>query len=205
MAILSKSRKICFIHITRTGGTTVRQLLGKEIEDLKIDGYKHETIKECLITNPEVSDYYKFSFVRQPYDWISSLYYYIKMPIVRHPDFNLIKSFSLYEFLEWLQDVGMRRTEGIGLYKTQSQYLFIKNKMMMNDIYRFEELCDDCDVSILRTIFNKFDLPCPMRIPVLNKSERPTSSIDSISIKEIKLINKLFSDDFKNFKYFKYE
>lgn len=175
MAILSRSRQICFIHITRTGGTTVRNLIGKEIWDLKIEGQKHETIKECLITNPEASEYYKFSFVRQPYDWIASLYYYIKMPIARHPDFHVVKTLNFYEFLEWLQDVGMKRADGIGLYKTQSQHLFIKNKMMMNDIYRFEELCDDCDVSNLRTIFRKFDLPCPMRIPVLNKSERPLS------------------------------
>ncbi len=75
----------------------------------------------------------------------------------------------------------------------------------MVDFYKFEGLCDDTESSNLRSLFIKFNLVQPVHIPVLGKSDRPCSHIDSLSIKEIKLINKLFADDFKNFKYFKYD
>ena len=77
MAIISKSKQWCFIHINRTGGTTVRQILSKQIQDFNfIVGSENGTIKECVALNSEILDYYKFSFVRQPYDLLLSIFYF---------------------------------------------------------------------------------------------------------------------------------
>ena len=129
------------------------------------------------------------------------------MPASSHPDFNRVGTLSLYEFLQWIEDVGMNRAKDCGLpvYRTQSQHLFFNEKLMVNYVFKYEELCDDNGISNLRSIFENNNIIQPNSIPVLNKSDRPFSSMDSFSIKEIKLVNKIFADDFMNFKYFKYE
>jgi hypothetical protein len=208
MAIISTEKKICFIHINRTGGTTVRVKLSNDIKDFLIVGHEHGTMKECLdIGYTKVLDYYKFCFVRQPYDWLLSLFYSIKTPSNYHSDFKEIDTLSFYDFLIWLQDVGMKRTEddNLQMYRTQSQFVYVNNKLMMDYVYKFEDLCDDLEMSNLRSVFLRLDLIEPLRIPVLNKSERPMAWLESLSIKEIKLVNKIFEEDFKNFKYFKHD
>ncbi len=44
--------------------------------------------------------YFTFAFVRNPFDWLVSLYYYIKQS-KRHRYYNLIKEMSFKDFLEW--------------------------------------------------------------------------------------------------------
>lgn len=203
--IISESRKFCFIHIPRTGGTTINKLLSKEVDDLKeITNNTYSTIGDAYKLSPELisDDYYKFSYVRNPYDLLVSLFSSINFNI-NHPDYKIIRKLSFPEFIEWLNDVGMKREDdgNTPIYRKQSDYLFINNKLSVDYVYRYEEICDDMSTSNINSLFLKLGYDMPNNIPVLNKSERSFDWSYLYNDRAYRLVNRLFLDDFVNFKY----
>ena len=203
--IISESRKFCFIHIPRTGGTTIKKLLSNEVDDLKeINNNPYSTIGDAIKLSPELinDDYYKFSYVRNPYDLLVSLFSSINFNI-NHPDYKIIRQLSFPEFIEWLNDVGMKREDDgkTPIYIKQSDYLFINNKLSVDYVYRYEEICDDMSTSNINSLFLKLGYDMPNNIPVLNKSERSFDWSYLYNDRAYRLVNRLFLDDFVNFKY----
>jgi len=67
-------KKIIFIHIPRTGGTSVEKYFNfKPSVDWKIKTAQHLTLKEYG-DHYELDDYFKFSIVRNPWDRLISWY-----------------------------------------------------------------------------------------------------------------------------------
>lgn len=116
--IVSHSKKFIFIHIYKVAGTSVRKAL-KPYADIKFRKYtprrilyvlgllqsigEHATavdIRQRL--SPEVfDDYFKFAFVRNPWDWQVSLYHYICSHRwhPQHRRVAALRGFS--EYVEW--------------------------------------------------------------------------------------------------------
>lgn len=202
MAIISREHRICFIHIPRTGGRTIRTLLEKQINDLELIGDLHSSAQETINIFPEVKDYYKFTFVRNPYDRLVSIYSQINTQM-EHPDYNEIRRLSFIEFIEWYKEVGMRRKIGdnLPLYNTQSSMMFRKDKLLVDEVFYFEQLCNDMDVSNLNALFTKINLEIPNKVPVLNKSERRIGWLNIFNEQSYTLINRVFEEDFKKLNY----
>ena len=81
--VISHKYKILFIHIPKTGGTFIFDVLKSVDEDLEIiwdDRYSnieythHAIPSEELIKKYEDNGYYVFCFIRNPYDLIISFY-----------------------------------------------------------------------------------------------------------------------------------
>lgn len=77
----SEEKHFIFIHVPKTGGTSVKKILSEklEIKDIKFDGeyvkYNKDThLKMNLNSFKKYNNYFKFVFVRHPYDWIKSYY-----------------------------------------------------------------------------------------------------------------------------------
>lgn len=202
MAIISRKNSFCFIHINNTGGTTICKLLEDIISDIELLGNKHSTISEALIEMPEINNYYKFSYVRHPYDLLVSVFTNIIMNN-SHPDYSIISKLSFYEFIQWLGDIGLKRKDGDNLviYRKQTDFLFKRSDILVNDVYKYENLCNDTGLSNANTLFLKLGFDMPEIIPVLNKTERSLNWDNLYNIKTYRLVNELFSEDFKNFKY----
>lgn len=201
MAVISDKYKFCFTHIIKTGGTTLTLLLKEQVDDLILTNPLHSSIKYDLDNYPRIKDYFKFAYVRNPYDWLVSLYSYICM-FTDHPDYKLVNYLSFYEFIVWLSDVGLKRNENEKpCYRTQTDLLFVKGKIAVDNYYKFEDLCDDNNTSNVFSLFYNLDLEMPKSIPVTNKSERPINWNTNYDLKTYKLVNKIFMQDFKNFKY----
>ena len=69
--IYSLSNKFLFIHVSRTGGSTITEVIQKNRSDLKYGKSQHESALEA---NAEVGDdfyrLFRFAFVRNPWiDW----------------------------------------------------------------------------------------------------------------------------------------
>lgn len=72
--LISHSRKFIFVHIQKTGGTTVEQILQAQIPDTQYLGHRHNFIRSEIETVIECEDYFKFAFVRNPWDRLVSWY-----------------------------------------------------------------------------------------------------------------------------------
>jgi len=73
--MISHEHKCIFIHIPHTGGTSIEHTLVGE-NWFRIDpGTKHLDCKQAKAIYSKYWDsYFKFSVVRNPYDWVVALY-----------------------------------------------------------------------------------------------------------------------------------
>ena len=202
MAIISAEKKFCFIHIHRTGGSTLRHLLAQEVKNMEYYNPLHCTLQYVIDRRPEVTDYFKFSYVRNPYDLLVSLYSFLNKQAI-NPDHTYVKSLSFHEFVVWLHDVGFKREESDKepFYRTQYDCLMINGNMGVDTIYKYETLCNDTATSSINSLFNRLEIDTPKHIPLLKKSDRPIVWNDSYDSKTYKLVNNMFKKDFKTFKY----
>ena len=71
---VSDSRKVVFIHIQKTGGLTVDRLLNERIPDLHRVGARHGFASLGMDGLDNWDEYFKFAFVRNPWDRLVSWY-----------------------------------------------------------------------------------------------------------------------------------
>ena len=71
---VSDSRKVVFVHIQKTGGLTVDRLLNERIPDLRRIGVRHGFARLGMDEQDDWDEYFKFAFVRNPWDRLVSWY-----------------------------------------------------------------------------------------------------------------------------------
>ena len=143
MALINHDKKYIFLHIYKTGGMSLRQLLsGEEVIGSHCSAID---LKETLYNTGkrEVWDeYFKFAVVRNPYDWMVSLIGYItRFP--SHGDHQQVSGMTMTEFLIFCRDVAMKRERphGSNKYMTLTQFLCDKNKSLLVDkVIKFENI-----------------------------------------------------------------
>ena len=177
--ILSTSKSFLFLHIYKVAGTSIRRgllryackgiVLGQTANNL-LQKLRMPVLKSPLYQyHPRLRDVraalgqakfdqlFKFTFVRNPWDWQVSLYHYaLQSP--RHPQHKLMKSMSGFdEYLDW------RVSEDL---KLQSDFVCDEDGNLLVDyLGHFENLNDD-----LRNACSKVGIPC--NLPFLNQSQR---------------------------------
>ena len=72
--LISHSHKLIFIHIQKTGGSTISEILSKNFPDICQFKAKHDFAIQGTGELCEWKDYYKFAFVRNPWDRLVSWY-----------------------------------------------------------------------------------------------------------------------------------
>ncbi|WP_319824682.1 sulfotransferase family 2 domain-containing protein [Thalassovita sp.] len=121
--ILSHGRKYIFIHIPKTGGTSLALALeGRAMKDdimlgdtpkarrrshrvrqVKTAGrlWKHSTLADIdgLVSPGQVQDYFAFTLVRNPWDRIVSYYHWLQGQGFDHPAVRLAQSNSFTQFI----------------------------------------------------------------------------------------------------------
>lgn len=125
--LISYSHKFIFIHVYKVAGSSIRKVLRKyepvPVRLKRIAGismkkmgilnpekqlnYKnfeaHVTAKELKEKLPEktYNSFFKFAFVRNPWDWQVSLYHYM-LQEKKHPQHDFIKSVESFDhYIEW--------------------------------------------------------------------------------------------------------
>jgi hypothetical protein len=92
--MIDKKNKFIFIQVPKTGCTSVEYTMKKtfpttaktlnpkkaQVKNSMRDQYKHATYKEFefLLGEKEIKNYYIFTFVRNPFDWLVSNYFYCR-------------------------------------------------------------------------------------------------------------------------------
>lgn len=122
--VISHSKKFLFVHNYKVGGTSMRRslrrfdvkswlkspfadkwlmLTGKAPKVFSYNYPTHDTAAELKAKLPEdiFQDYYKFGFVRNPWDWQVSLYTFM-VKNTKHYQHELIKSMKDFdEYIHW--------------------------------------------------------------------------------------------------------
>lgn len=179
-----------FIHIHKTGGKSIRGMLGNP-QDWGGRHVESKQVKKYLYESDQKNKWdkaFKFSIVRNPYDWISSLYFYIKHAN-NHPDTSYTKDFGY--FLRWLTTEGMHKERPLDAnkYLTQSEYV-----RGLDRVYRFEQI-DKAMKDIAKQVC------CRHRFLHLNKNPYHLLSRSIYGKRERQIMQEVFKMDFENFGY----
>ena len=131
------------------------------------------------------NSYFKFGFVRNPWDWQVSLYEYMRQD-KHHFQHELACSFKDFkEYLKWRvhEDLHLQKEF---FYAPDGEYL-------VNKIYKFEEL-SEAIADLNKT------LGLSMSLPHKNKSQRKDMSA-YYDAEASQMIEQAFADDIKLFNY----
>jgi hypothetical protein len=157
---LSHSHRFIFVHVYRAAGQSisqalrpycvvprpslaarvpvVRRLARRQLYDLREHNHGHIRASELKAALPaEVFDsFFKFAFVRNPWDWQVSIYHYV-LQRTDHPDHDFYGSLRTFEaYLDW-----RIQTEGAEL---QSEFVLDESgELLVDFVGRYETLAED--------------------------------------------------------------
>jgi hypothetical protein len=199
-----EQHKTIYIQVTRTSSNSIHSLLGNEIQ-LSLP-LTHETYTNAVLNKAangeDVSNYYSFSTVRNPYDRFVSAYVFFTNIF---PQSTLSFDESLDRLLNFLPDWW---NNTFTLYRPQWYYICDENyNILVDDICRFENLESDW-VNIANKInTNNPNSNISTTLPNLNGSvgrdEWMTYYEGEIGLERINKINTLYERDFDIFNYTK--
>lgn len=207
--LINHRQKFIFIHVYKVAGTSVLNALENSTYPAYVPEKArpaitrltrrfnlspsfpirmHAKAKDAKSTlPPEVYDsYFKFAFVRNPWDWQVSLYEYGRQ-YKSHPQKELMQSFKNFdEYIDWR--VSQERT-------LQKEFVTDDNGTIIVDyVGRFEQLEDDfakiCKEAGIEAI-----------LPQFNKTKSRQSYVQYYSDRTRKLIEDNFKEDIEFFDY----
>lgn len=165
-----------YIHIPKTGGTSIETLFLPTAECKDVPGGKHRTLRSYDRNFYLLKDYFKFTFVRNPWDLTLSMYSYLWRSQDKWPRrWRKSRPASITElsFLEWIKHETFRtptlrsihagRRSGHCADGTQLDWISSK-KTSLDFIGRFENLQQD-----FNTVCDKIKIP-QQQLPHINKT-----------------------------------
>jgi Sulfotransferase family len=185
--LISYSHRFIFFHIGKTGGMSMREVLqnlSQEPEKFKIprppkllngQPNKMYDVWQTLLLHAKARDaqqelaaevfdsFYKFAFVRNPWDWQVSIYHFIlrEPTSSTHNQVKALGSFSA--FIQWVIDTPSPYPKGI----TKHQHEMItdtEGKLLVDFVGHYETLQDDFE-------FLRKKLGIEAQLPHINKSQ----------------------------------
>jgi hypothetical protein len=181
--LISHSHKFIFIHVYKVAGTSIKYTMGLDAcydrkhnsfwDNLKmklgiwpniysVDFEPHISAKELSENLPAnlFQQYYKFSFVRNPYQWLTSLYEYILENTSHYLHQETVAKESFAAFAKWM---AKHETH----HHSQSKLLTDEQgKLMVDFLGKYESLQTDLDA-----VCKQVGLP-PRPIQYQNKTKR---------------------------------
>lgn len=139
--ILSGKHKFIFVHVPKTGGMSIKKALyqfsSKENQVAnkylihKCSIKKHDCalkLRDCI--KPKIwKTYYKFAFVRNPFDWVVSFYHYIKKD-KKDPRYMLANKLNFKQFMHWFRSASPKKYPA---RKGQKHYLVDRDGSVLVD------------------------------------------------------------------------
>ena len=138
--IIDREKKIIFCHVEKTAGSSITSAIWHHL----LTENKHEPVNypnKHAVMPEGFEDYFKFAFVRNPYDRAVSKYFHHRRIEGQFPPFE--KSAKHLIFSRWVDQGGLR------LFRPQSTFGLERSDF----VGRFENLAED----VLK-IANKIDV-----------------------------------------------
>ncbi len=211
--IISRGRSYIFVHIPKTGGTSLAlvleeramkddMMLGdtpkalkrrRRLKDVKTSGrlWKHAGLSdiEGLVSVQEIAQMFTFTLVRNPWDRTVSYYHWLKAQTFDHPAVHLAKALPFDGFL---QDAG---TQASLRNWPAARYMTDYKGVERCDLYiRLEHFTQDAAPLVKHL---GFDLSLPWE----NRSERKQGYHDYYSSGLREIVASCCSEDIARFGY----
>ena len=166
--MINHTHKFIFIHIPKTGGTSIESFLGRA------DDYenKHDSLGTILEKFPYASNYFKFSVVRNPYDLTVSMYNYMWKSEYDWPKhWRKTSKLANLSFKQWVHHRNFKTptihsihiNEDGGVQGTQLSFF---DNIKLDFICKFENLQED-----FNAVCDKIKIP-KQKLPHKNKTKR---------------------------------
>lgn len=221
--IISHRKKFIFFHIGKTGGTTVETRLIDYHEDspgflcFNPDRYTvHSHLNHTYFSRSDetlnmLTDYFTFCFVRNPYDFLYSVFrQWIKTALIGSCDFDawltsheFVDSFNRYSLPHVAN--GKRLRDGFMHFYTHRGNMCIMDFIGKVEFfeYEFKNVCDivglDYDIRLNANILTEpIDLS-PETVSLT--SGRCYKYLDKYSQAAVEIVNAYFKRDFELFRY----
>ncbi|PCI28602.1 MAG: sulfotransferase [SAR324 cluster bacterium] len=214
--LISYSHKFIFFHISKVAGLSIRDAIepyATELDRFKIPRPPKEknnqpnplyNIWKFYLLHAKASDaqkelpdeifnkFYKFAFVRNPWDWQISMYYFIlkEKTHIRHQLVQSMKGFD--EYLEWV--IETKKPFPRGTTKLQKEVITdSEGNMLVDFVGKFETLGADFQ-QVCRTLGIEAALP-----HLNNTKHRDYRSYYNDKTK--KMVAEHFKEDIETFEY----
>ena len=199
MALVSDKYKFIFFHIYKTAGMSIRHSIFHIDEDAYEIVRGHADVQEVFDREDDYSDYKKFSVVRNPYTWLYSIYKF-SQNLTNHPFHIISKLWEFDYFVNWLMDYRDFVNDSKvlnGKLQTQTEYISLDNKIVIDYIIKYESLDDD-----YMDVMDKLNVPYYTILPKENIGTYETPDFtETLSRETLDKINTYYNNDFTNFNY----
>lgn len=195
---LSFNENLIFIHIPKTGGTTVQKVLGLEHfyneRPKKFPSPQHYTYSDLRnLLGDSIDDWFSFSFVRNPYSRIFSEWKWRKTLTDR----TMRVDIGFEAFVYYIREEYLRNEEaGDNHWRPQSDFI----DPNINFIGRFENFEKDFS-KILERIYIYPDIGRKRKIPNLNRTTSGGDYRDAYYSYTKKEVENLYQKDLDTFGY----
>jgi hypothetical protein len=178
--LASKKHKFIYIVIPKAASTSIKtwmmHLEEKPIKYVHDDCRKHFQVSRIRLSKKQISEYYKFTFVRNPHERLASAYInkfvYFEQPRLNNA-VDLVKKIrgranidKGITFEEFVRHIGLTNVNNADVH-WRPQHLFI-NEIKPNFIGKVENIGED-----FQTVQNK--IGSTTRLPITNKSDHQKS------------------------------
>lgn len=190
--------KSIFIHIPKAGGiSTIKSLYGKDI-----NGFGHPTYMRFvnMYGKRDFDSFYKFTFVRNPWDRTLSAYKFLQQGGMHHLDRkfcdDVLGQYETFEdfVLNWLTPENVRNWVHF-----IPQYLYIYDESLnlkVNFVGRFEELNKDFE-----TVRNVVGFGSPLKHLNKTQDENKKNYRESYTPEMVEVIKEVYKKDIELFYY----
>lgn len=201
--MISHAHKFVFIHIPKTGGTSLEWMLRDQgivrqgEPNFHSIYFKHiSAVQMQIMLGEEYGEYFKFAMIRNPWDWLVSMYEFCRgfaYPFLYGTPYSLKvprkqQRMSFAEWLPWFR--ATFQMQQVDILSDED------GKIIVDEIFRFEDL-QQCPAAIGA----RLNLDLDQHLPKLKSSIRKPLSHYYHDVGVRNLVEELFADDVAKFGY----
>lgn len=210
---IDKKNKLLFVHIPKCGGTSINNIFNFKKKFKYLSGidkenriqYNHLTLKQ-IKKFIKLKKYFSFSFVRNPFDKMVSEFFFRKSFENKNCILYLgqldLQKLTFEEFINKIFEVklthSLNRTFGEAHLVSQTKYLYVKGKLKIDFLGRFENYEKDLK-KLLKKLKRKKGIELQEICHKNSSSHENYKNYYNSSTK--KIIEKMYEDDLNNFNY----